>query len=143
MAHIFSYPIKRALLVRFAPGDDLLAAITAVIEREQAIPAVFSVIGAVASASVGYYDQEARIYKTLQRDGRFEIIACNGNSSLKDAALLIHAHILLGDAEGACWGGHLMSPTTIFAAEMHLLELDGAAPERVYDETTGLYLWCS
>jgi hypothetical protein len=141
MMRIFSYQIKRALLVRLPPGDDLLAAITAVVEREQVMPAVFSVIGAVTNASFGYYDQRQRIYKTLQRDGRFEIISCNGNCSLKDASILVHAHILFGDEQGACCGGHLMSPTTICAAEMHLLELDGPAPERVYDETTGLFLW--
>lgn len=63
---IFSYQIKRALLVRLPPGDDLRAAITAVVEREQVMAAVFSVIGAVTNASFGYYDQRQRIYKTLQ-----------------------------------------------------------------------------
>jgi predicted DNA-binding protein with PD1-like motif len=34
-----------------------------------------------------------------------------------------------------------MSPTTIFAAELHLVELEGESLVREYDETTGRYLW--
>jgi predicted DNA-binding protein with PD1-like motif len=34
-----------------------------------------------------------------------------------------------------------MSPTIIFAAELHMQELEGQQLNRAFDETTGLYLW--
>jgi hypothetical protein len=139
--HIFPYQIKRTLLVRLPCGEDLLSAIERVTRVEQVMPAMFSVIGAVRNTAFGYYDQTNRTYKTLLRDGSFEVIGCTGNVSLKDGKMLVHAHILFGDEQGACFGGHLMSPTTIFAAELHLLELEGESLVRECDETTGLYLW--
>jgi predicted DNA-binding protein with PD1-like motif len=139
--HIFPYQIKRTFLVRLPYGEDLLSAIERVGTEKRVMPAMFSVIGAVRNMAFGYYDQNNRTYRSLLRDGSFEIISCTGNVSLKDGKPLVHAHILFGDEQGACCGGHLMSPTTIFAAELHLLELEGEARVREYDKTTGLYLW--
>jgi predicted DNA-binding protein with PD1-like motif len=70
-----------------------------------------------------------------------EIASCQGNISLKDGAVMVHAHIILADAEGNTYGGHLMSPTTLFAGEAHIQELGGKPLEREYDGTTGLFLW--
>ena len=54
---------------------------------------------------------------------------------------MVHLHIILADAEGNTYGGHLMSPTTLFAGEAHIQELGGKPLKREYDETTGLFLW--
>ncbi len=139
--HISTYQLKRTLLVRLPFGEDLLSAIERVTSEEKVMPAIFSVIGAASTACFGYYEQSKRIYKPLLRDGKLEIIACTGNVSLKDGKPLVHAHILFGDEQGASFGGHLMSSTTVFAAELHLLELEGESPVREYDAPTGLYLW--
>jgi predicted DNA-binding protein with PD1-like motif len=139
--HVFPYKIKRILLVRLPYGEDLLSAIERMTTEEQVTPAIFSVIGAVRNTAFGYYDQINRTYQKLLRAGGFEIISCAGNVSIKEGKTLVHAHILFGDEQGKCFGGHLMSPTTIFAAELHLLELEGELLVREYDATTGLYLW--
>ncbi len=100
-----------------------------------------SVIGAVQGATIGYYDQEEKVYRSRQLEGGLEITSCNGNISLKGGDLMVHAHILLSDAEGATYGGHLLSPTTLFAGEALIQELEGGPLEREYDEVTGLFLW--
>lgn len=102
---------------------------------------VVSVIGAVQGATIGYYDQIEKVYRSRHIDGGLEITSCHGNISLKDSAVMVHAHIILSDAEGHTYGGHLMSPTTLFAGEAHIQELGGNPREREYDETTGLFLW--
>jgi hypothetical protein len=68
-----------------------------VTREEWMMPAMFSVIGAVSNTVFGYYDQTNRTYKTLLRDGSFEIIACTGNVSLKNGKTLVHSYILFGD----------------------------------------------
>ena len=70
-----------------------------------------------------------------------EVITCVGNVSLKDQAPVIHAHIVLGDERGKIIGGHLFSETVLYAGEMDLQELVGKPLERLYDRTTGLFLW--
>lgn len=102
---------------------------------------VVSVIGAVQGATIGYYDQTEKVYRSRHVEGGLEIASCHGNCSLKDNAVMVHAHIILSDAEGNTYGGHLMSPTTLFAGEAHIQELGGKPREREYDGATGLFLW--
>lgn len=132
---------KRTLLVSLPHDADIAQAIEDIIRRERITLGVFTLIGAVRCTSFGYYDQEARTYKHITRDIPCEIASCSGNISLKDGSPTVHAHILFSDSDGTAFGGHLMSPTAVFAAELHLTELDGKPPVRKYDEATGLALW--
>jgi hypothetical protein len=136
-----AYQIRRTFLTGLSHGEDLLSQVETIV-KTQAVPmAALSVIGAVSSAAFGYYDQKERYYKKICRNGAHEIVSCYGNVSLKDGQSMVHAHILIGDEEGRTFGGHLMSPTIIFAAELHMQELEGQQLNRAFDETTGLYLW--
>ncbi|MCX5894348.1 MAG: DNA-binding protein [Proteobacteria bacterium] len=133
--------IKRTFVAGLPHGEDILSAVEKICNEEQIAAGIFSIIGAVRGAAFGYYEQDRKRYRTIIRDGAYEIISCLGNVSIKEEKLFVHAHVLFGDEDGACFGGHLMSPATIFAAELHLQELDGEPPVRRYDETTGLFLW--
>jgi hypothetical protein len=135
------YEIKQTVLIGLVFGSDLVSAIEAVCFEKGIRMGTFSVIGAVTSAAFGYYEQQQKRYTKLVKEGAFEIISCTGNVSLKENAPLVHAHILFGDEYGNSFGGHLMSPTSIFAAELFLQELDGEHKVREYDATTGLFLW--
>lgn len=139
--NLLPYSIKQIFMVRLPYGEDLLAAVADVVRETGIRIAVFSVIGAVSAAAFGYYDQKKREYQTIIRHGEFENVTCSGNVSLKDNGPFVHAHILFADEKGNSFGGHLMSPTALFAAELCLQELDGEPPARQYDETTGLFLW--
>jgi uncharacterized protein len=128
----------------FAPlrhGSDMLEEIARVAREAGLRHAAISVIGAVSCASFGFYDQEAKKYVPLTRQGCYEVINCTGNITLKDGSPFVHAHALFGEANGAAFGGHLSAPTTVFAAELHITPLAGPPPERLFDEKTGLHLW--
>ena len=128
-------------LIRLPQGKDLVEAVTHECRHRGIEMGVVSVIGAVQGATIGYYDQSEKVYRSRHIDGGLEIVSCQGNITLKDRAVMVHAHIVLADAEGNTYGGHLMSPTTLFAGEAHIQELEGKPRERGYDETTGLFLW--
>lgn len=131
----------RSFLAPLRHGYDMLEEITRICAEASVRHAVLSVIGAVDGASFGFYDQQAKKYLPLARQGAYEVIACTGNLTCKDGAPFVHAHVLFGDADGTAFGGHLMSPTIVFAAELHVTELAGPPPERLFDRETGLYLW--
>lgn len=110
--------------------------------RESSIKmAVFSIIGAVSSVTIGAYDQKQQVYVSHSEKAPLEILNCTGNISLKEGRPVVHTHVVLCDQEGKITGGHLFSDTIIFAAEIKLQELTGNSLERVYDNDTGLMLW--
>ena len=126
---------------RLPHGKDLIASIEDFCIESSIQMATFSVIGAVSSATIGAYDQKQQVYVTYTENMPMEVVTCIGNVSLKDQAPVIHAHIVLGDERGKIIGGHLFSETVLYAGEMDLQELVGKPLERLYDRTTGLFLW--
>jgi predicted DNA-binding protein with PD1-like motif len=135
------FGIKKTLISRLPNGEDLLSSLESIARSASIGVGVFSIIGAVSCATFGYYDQKQKQYITLKRVGKYEVLSCFGNLSQKESKHMAHAHIIFGDEKGATFGGHLMSPTKIFAAELYLQELEGEQLVRQYDEKTGLYLW--
>lgn len=132
----------RIFVGRFKLRSDLLMSLTEFCKEENIKLGVFSVIGALTNAKLGYYDQDAKKYvECVSLEKKLEITSCIGNISLKDVEIFVHAHIILADHKGHCYGGHLMPGSIIFAAEYYIKELAGAKLERRYDPETGLSLW--
>ncbi len=133
----------RSFIGRFQPGDDLLSALTAFCKKHRVRMGVFRVIGSVRNAALGYYNQDIKKYaECIRLDKKMEIISCNGNISIKDYEIFIHAHISLAEHDGKVFGGHLMNGTEIFAAEFYIEELFGHDLIREEnDPQTGLPLW--
>ncbi|MBN2106025.1 MAG: DNA-binding protein [Deltaproteobacteria bacterium] len=134
-------PSQRSFLAPLRFGHDLLEEVMRIIQEQGIQHASISIIGAVTGATFGYYDQEAHEYLTIKREGPFEVLSCTGNVTFKQGSPFVHAHALFGDRSGGAFGGHLMSPSIIFAAEIYMQELSGRPPERIQDPATGLYLW--
>lgn len=135
------FKLGRRLLGRLPHGKDLITSIENFCTASDIQTATFSVIGAVSSATIGAYDQKQQVYVTFTENMPMEVVTCIGNITLKDQVPVIHAHIVLGDEHGKIIGGHLFSETVLYAGEMDLQELIGKPLERVYDRTTGLFLW--
>jgi len=132
----------RTLIGRFQFKEDLLESITGLCEKENIRLGTFSVIGALTSVKLGYYKQDEKKYvECASLDKKLEIASCIGNISLKDSRIFVHAHITLADHKGACYGGHLVPGSSIFAAEYCVTELLGKELHRERDPETGLPLW--
>jgi len=132
----------RVFIGRFGAKRDLLEELTGLCKKENIRLGVFSVIGAVTSAKLGYYKQDEKKYADcVSLDKKLEIASCTGNISLLDSEIFVHAHITLADHDGTAYGGHLMPGSKIFAAEYYVKELKGAVLERARDPETGLNLW--
>lgn len=132
----------RAFVGNFRKGDDLLEALTRHCEGNKVKLGIFSLVGSVTKAVVGYYNQDTKKYlDPIVFHRKLEIINCKGNISLKDGKIIVHSHITLSDEKGQCFGGHLLPGTMLFAAEYYLKELEGPDFNRVFDPETGLNLW--
>ena len=134
----------RVFIGRFKGKADLLAELTELCKKENVKLGVFSVIGALTCAKLGYYNQAAKKFTDcVSLDKKLEITSCTGNISLLNSEIFVHAHITLADHEGTAYGGHLMPGSKIFAAEYYIKELTGTTLERTHDSETGLNLWKS
>ena len=134
-------------------GSDLYDGLTQIVQRENIRLGRIQAIGATTHAVVAYYDQNTKKYNPLEFTGGMEILSLTGNVSMRDGKPFVHAHILLGDAAGKVFGGHLLPGTKLFACEVFVDEFEGLRPPygivdrrgeelvRAHDERTGLYLW--
>lgn len=133
--------LGRLFVVRLPHGGDLLESIKGFAVERGVEAGVLWVIGAVRKASISFYDQAEKSYVKQSFEEPMEILACTGNIGRLKGETLVHAHITLAKRNGETVGGHLEEGTTIFSAEMFLLELKNVALNREYDETTGLNLF--
>lgn len=134
------YRVSRAFLCRAEYHSELIKSILDFVKEKKINMAIFSVIGAVDDATIAYYDHEKQRYRKILLRKPLEIANAFGNISLKDGQPFAHIHAVLSDAKGWSYAGHLIS-ATVFAAEIHFLELTGRTLEREHDLTTGLALW--
>jgi predicted DNA-binding protein with PD1-like motif len=138
-----NHTIKRTIIGRLPFGADLYEGLTQIVQRENIRRGRIQGLGATTHAIVGYYDQSAKKYDSLEFKEGMEILNLHGNVSMRDGKPFVHAHIVLSDAHGRAFGGHLLPGTKIFACEIFIDEFDGEELVRAHDERTGTYLWKS
>lgn len=137
---LFEYNASKDLILRLKHNADLVQSITELARSKGVEAGSFTAIGALKRARLGYYDQKSHEYREMKIDTPHEMASCIGNVSLKDGEPFIHAHVVLADETGNTKAGHLFEGI-VFAAEVHLRQLEGPKLERKYDEVTGLSLW--
>jgi predicted DNA-binding protein with PD1-like motif len=137
---LFEYSASKELAVRLEHDADLVQSITELARSNRVEAGSFTAIGALKRARLGYYDQKNHGYREMKIDAPHEMASCIGNVSLKDGEPFVHVHVVLADETGNTKAGHLLEGI-VFAAEVHLHELEGPRLERKYDEATGLSLW--
>ena len=131
----------RTYLVRLPHGADLIEAIETECRNRGVQMAGIMAIGAVRRATIAYYDMDEKEYRQRTFDEPLEISSLIGNTSLRDGKLMLHAHATFSRENGELVGGHLASPTEIFATELRIDVLDGKHLKRELDDVTGLTLW--
>jgi predicted DNA-binding protein with PD1-like motif len=137
---LFECNANKELIVRLKHDADLVQSITELARSKGIEAGSFTAIGALKRARLGYYDQKNREYREIKIDSPCELASCTGNISLKDGEPFAHIHVVLADEMGNAKGGHLLEGI-VFAAEVHLRQLEGPKLERKHDEVTGLSLW--
>ncbi len=101
------------------------------------------VVGSLGRARLSFFDQKIRAYRELDFDAPHEIVAGNGNISIRDedGSPSVHLHIAVADSQGKVVGGHCLEGCLVFAVEFIILPFTGPPPRRVRDHDTGLLLW--
>lgn len=131
---------QREFLCRLPYDSDLLPALKDLAKKIGVKTGVFVLLGALKNATLLYYIQNEKKYIKLTFNSPLEIVSGIGNISIMNDDLIIHAHVVLADKEGRCYGGHLTEGSKIFSCEVYLKELSPTI-QRKYDGITGLNLF--
>lgn len=128
------------IVVRLDPGDEILASLKEVCEKENVQTASVQGIGATNRFKMGVYDLEKQEYKMNVFQETAEITALVGNVTRNNGEVYLHLHMTVGDLEGRAIGGHLNEAYISVTGEivMHLLD---AEVTRKQDPQTGLNIF--
>jgi len=122
------------------PGEDVLRAIEAVAMEHAVRSGQLSLIGAISKAKLGYFHREAAEYRYFTVDEDVEVVSCIGDISTHEGNLVVHAHMIVADETGKCWGGHLVTGCEVSVTiELVIIETE-IELIRKRDDVTGLNL---
>jgi len=130
---------QRTFAVVFDSGDEVIAGLQRLAAEERLSAASFTAIGALAYVVLGYFDLEKRDYIRIPIDEQVELLSLTGNVALSGGERKIHAHVVVGRADGTAHGGHLLEGRVQPTLEVVLVE-SPAHLVRVTDARTGLAL---
>ena len=126
-------------ILRLSSGEEIVETLTRFLAGNNITSGVINGIGAAADATLNYFNMKTKKYEEKCFSGDYEILALNGNVSLKEDKPFAHLHIVLGTKDYECIGGHLKSAKVGATCEVVIQQLD-AELKREVDEETGLYL---
>jgi predicted DNA-binding protein with PD1-like motif len=123
----------------FDKGDEVIEQLLAFATEEQLSAASFTGIGAFSDVTLGFFERERKDYRRIPLDEQVEVLTLAGDIALKDGEQQVHAHTVVGKADGSAWGGHLLEGHVWPTLELVLVE-SPAELRRTLDEETGLPL---
>lgn len=89
-------------------GDEVMEQLKSLAKEQQWKASQFTAIGAFSEATLGFYDFTLKDYKKIPVQEQVEVLALTGDISLYKNKPKVHAHVVLGKADGSTCGGHLL-----------------------------------
>ena len=123
----------------FDKGDEPVVGLTAFAKSEMLGGAHFTAIGAFSEVTLGYFDRAARAYKKIPLREQVEVLSLIGDVALEREEPRVHAHVVVGRADGETRGGHLLAARVWPTLEVVLTESPRHLRKR-HDPETGLAL---
>jgi len=123
----------------FDKGDEPVSGLTAFAKSQGLGGAHFTAIGAFSEVTLGYFDRKARDYKKIPLGEQVEVLSLIGDVALDRGEPKVHAHVVVGRADGEARGGHLLEARVWPTLEVVLTESPRHLRKR-HDPETGLAL---
>ena len=131
---------QRTWALVFEAGDKVMAPLAAFAKEQGLSASEFAAIGAFREATIGYFNIDRRDYDEIPVSEQVELLSLIGRvTRASDGEPNIHAHVVLGKANGDAVGGHLIEAVVRPTLEVILTE-SPAHFRRRKDPETGLAL---
>jgi predicted DNA-binding protein with PD1-like motif len=129
----------RTFALIFDTGDQITGNLQRFAQDNHLRGSHFTAIGALSDAVIAWFDWEGKKYRHISINEQVEVLSLIGDIAEDDGEPKIHAHIVLGKADGSAHGGHLVEAHVRPTLEVILTESPQHLQRR-FDETTGLTL---
>ena len=99
---------EKTFVVVFDTGDEVVAGLLD-FAGEHRLAASLTAIGAFERATLGFFESERKDYKRIPINEQVEVMSLVGNITLGEGGEpKLHAHVVVGKADGTAHGGHLL-----------------------------------
>lgn len=129
---------QRTHVLIFESGDRIVSELEEYVAREQVQAARFTAIGALESCMMAFFDWETKEYSNIPVKEQTEVLVLAGDVAWHEGKPVVHAHVVLGKADGSAIGGHLKEARVRPTLEL-FMEEHGALKRR-HDPESGLPL---
>ena len=130
---------ERTYALVFDKGDEVISNLTGFSRERKLTAAHFTAIGAFSNVTLGYFEPDRKDYRRISISEQVEVLSLVGDVARKDDQPEVHAHVVVGKADGSAHGGHLLEAQVWPTLEVVLTESAAHLRKRV-DEETGLAL---
>ena len=127
----------RTYAIVFDKGDEVREGLLEFANTNRFADAHLIGIGAFSEAILGFFDPREKRYKKIPINEQVEVLSFTGNIVQMDAKPKLHAHVVVGKADGTAHGGHFLRGRVWPTLEIILSELPVHLRRR-YDAETGL-----
>jgi hypothetical protein len=130
---------ERTFVVEIDKDDEVIEGLTRFAGHERLRASHVIAIGALRDVTLGYFDPAARTYRRIPLAEQVEVLSLLGVVTLDGEKPKVHAHIVVGRADGSAHGGHLLEGHVWPTLEVVVEELPRHLQRRT-DPETGLAL---
>ena len=130
---------QKTYVLVFNTGDEVITGLLDFAQKHDLGGSHFTAIGAFSNLIVGYFDWEKKDYKKIPFTEQVEVLSLVGDIALDQGEPKVHAHVVVGKADGTAHGGHLLKAHVRPTLEVILVE----APQHLQrkpDKESGLAL---
>lgn len=138
-AKVLNDAAERTFALVFDTGDEVIAGLTRFAREHNLTASHFTAIGALRSATLGYFDWEKKDYLRIPIDEQVEVLSLVGDIALDQREPKVHAHVVVGKRDGSAHGGHLLQGLVRPTLEVVLVESPSHL-KRAYDADAHLAL---
>jgi predicted DNA-binding protein with PD1-like motif len=129
--------LDRSLIIRLDPGDEIVACLKTICQREDIRLGTVNAIGAVNRVQIGLFQTATKEYHSNTYQGDFEICSLMGTVSTMAGETYLHLHITVGDIENRVLGGHLNEAVVSATCEIVVQTIAGEV-DREFSDAIGL-----
>lgn len=130
---------QRTFAIVFEMDDEMISGLERFTKEQQLLGSHFTAIGAFSRVTLEFFQRENMEYKKIPVNEQVEVLSLTGNIAIKGDGYKVHAHVVLGRADGSALGGHIQEARVWPTLEVVLVE-EPAYLRRTIDEETGLAL---
>ena len=121
--------------VVFDTGDEVATGLLAFAKEKGLAASHFTAIGAFSDVTFGFFDLATKDYQKIQINEQVEVLSLIGDIALIKGEPKVHAHVVVGKADGTAHGGHLMEAHVRPTLEVFVVESPARLIRKIDDET--------